>query len=150
MAARGDNDGFVEGRSEPSVGIPADKFSWFQLLADTPIEQDEQDRLGFTAYADALAGLLDDPATSTPLTVAITGPWGSGKTSLAKMVEARLQRWPKERGEAPNIVCWQRLAPRRRAKPRLGIRGRGSPRGCPPPSSVATDLETTADADARL
>ena len=86
--------------------MPADKFSWFKLLADTPIEQDEQDRLGFTAYADALAGLLDDPATSTPLTVAITGPWGSGKTSLAKMVEARLQRWPKERGEAPNIVCW--------------------------------------------
>jgi hypothetical protein len=86
--------------------VPADKFSWFQLLADTPIERDEQDRLGFTAYADALAGLLDDPATSTPLTVAITGPWGSGKTSLAKMVGARLQRWPKERGEAPNIVCW--------------------------------------------
>jgi hypothetical protein len=106
VAASGDSDRFVQGRSEPSVGVPADKFSWFQLLADTPIEQDEQDRLGFTAYADALAGLLDDPATSTPLTVAITGPWGSGKTSLAKMVEARLQRWPKERGEAPNIVCW--------------------------------------------
>ena len=106
MAARGDSDRVVEGRSGPSVGVPADKFSWFQLLADTPIERDEQDRLGFTAYADALAGLLDDPATSTPLTVAITGPWGSGKTSLAKMVGARLQRWPKERGEAPNIVCW--------------------------------------------
>jgi KAP family P-loop domain len=106
VAASGDSDRVVEGRIEPSVGVPADKFSWFQLLADTPIEQDEQDRLGFTAYADALAGLLDDPATSTPLTIAITGPWGSGKTSLAKMVEARLQRWPKERGEAPNIVCW--------------------------------------------
>jgi hypothetical protein len=106
VAASHDRDRFVEGRSEPPVGVPANKFSWFQLLADTPIEQDEQDRLGFTAYADALAGLLDDPATSTPLTVAITGPWGSGKTSLAKMVEARLQRWPKERGEAPNIVCW--------------------------------------------
>ncbi len=106
MAASGDSDRVVEGRSEPSVGVPANKFSWFQLLADTPIAQDEQDRLGFTAYADALAGLLDDPATSTPLTVAITGPWGSGKTSLAKMVEGRLLRWPKERGEAPHIVCW--------------------------------------------
>jgi KAP family P-loop domain len=106
VAASGDSDRVVEGRSEPSVGVPANKFSWFQLLADTPIDQDEQDRLGFTAYADALAGLLDDPATSTPLTVAITGPWGSGKTSLAKMVEDRLRRWPKERGEAPHIVCW--------------------------------------------
>jgi hypothetical protein len=40
--------------------------------------------LGFAAYADALAGLLEDPATSTPLSVAITGPWG-----LAK------RRWPR-------------------------------------------------------
>ena len=106
IAASGDSDRVVEGRSEPSVSVAANKFSWFQLLADTPIDQDEQDRLGFSAYADARAGLLDDPATSTPLTIAITGPWGSGKTSLAKMVEARLQSWPKERGEAPHIVCW--------------------------------------------
>jgi hypothetical protein len=106
VAASGDSDRVIEGRPEPPSGVPADKFSWFQLLADTPIEHDEQDRLGFTAYADALAGLLDDPATSTPLTVAITGPWGSGKTSLAKMVEARLQRWPKERGDRGHIVCW--------------------------------------------
>jgi hypothetical protein len=112
VAGSGDSDRVVEGRSEPPVGVPADKFSWFQLLADTPIEQDEQDRLGFTAYADALAGLLDDPATSTPLTVAITGPWGSGKTSLAKMVEARLQRWPRERGptldtiHAMEVAAW--------------------------------------------
>jgi len=40
--------------------------------------------LGFAAYADALAGLLEDPATRTPLTVVITGPWG-----LAK------RRWPR-------------------------------------------------------
>ena len=76
IAASGDSDRVVEGRSEPSVSVAANKFSWFQLLADTPIDQDEQDRLGFSAYADALAGLLDDPATSTPLTIAITGPWG--------------------------------------------------------------------------
>jgi ABC-type multidrug transport system fused ATPase/permease subunit len=106
VAASGDSDRVVEGRSDPSVDAPAGKFSWFELLADTPIEEDDQDRLGFTAYADALAGLLDDPATSTPLTIAITGPWGSGKTSLAKMVDDRLQSWPTGRGDLPHIVCW--------------------------------------------
>ena len=81
-------------------------LSTFHILADTPIEHDEQDLLGFGAYADALAELLDHPATSTPLTVAITGPWGSGKTSLAKMVDARLRRWPRERGDSEHIICW--------------------------------------------
>jgi KAP family P-loop domain len=105
VAANGESDRVVEGRSEPSVGVHAERFSWFQLRADTPIEQDEQDRLGFTAYADALAGLLDDQATSTPLTVAIKGPWGSGKTSLANMVQTRLKHWPEERGDKEHIVC---------------------------------------------
>lgn len=108
MTSSGDSDRLVEDRSEPSVGAAshAADDSSFQVLADTPIERDEQDRLGFAAYADALAELLDHPATSTPLTVAITGPWGSGKTSLAKMVEARLRRWPRERGDAEHIICW--------------------------------------------
>jgi len=99
----------LQDRSEsPPVDVasPPGDLSTFQILADTPIEQDEQDLLGFGAYADALAELLDHPATSTPLTVAITGPWGSGKTSLAKMVDARLRRWPRERGDPEHIICW--------------------------------------------
>jgi len=47
---------------------------------------------------------MDWKDTSTPLTIAINGPWGSGKTSLAKMAEARLpigSDW-----DAPHVVCW--------------------------------------------
>lgn len=76
------------------------------LLADRPIEHDLEDRLGFGGYADALAELLDNPLTDTPLTIAITGRWGSGKTSLARMVERRLHAWPEERGEPQHITCW--------------------------------------------
>jgi hypothetical protein len=109
VASTGETGRAVEDRSEPpQVGVDSEAVdsSIFQILADTPIDQDEQDLLGFGAYADALAELLDHPATSTPLTVAITGPWGSGKTSLAKMVEARLRRWPRERGDPEHIICW--------------------------------------------
>ena len=46
--------------------------------------------------------------TSTPLTVAISGPWGSGKTSLAKLLESRLkveQYWRLD-WRRPPITCW--------------------------------------------
>jgi KAP-like P-loop domain-containing protein len=74
------------------------------LYADKPLERGDGDSLGFSAYADALALLMDWKDTSTPLTIAINGPWGSGKTSLAKMAEARLSigsDW-----DAPHVVCW--------------------------------------------
>jgi hypothetical protein len=76
------------------------------MLTDRPIEDDAADRLGFGAYADALTELLDHPETDTPLTIAISAPWGAGKTSLARMVERRLLTWPSQRGESPHITCW--------------------------------------------
>jgi hypothetical protein len=47
---------------------------------------------------------MDTADTNTPLTIAINGPWGSGKTSLAKMTEGRLaigSDW-----DAPHVICW--------------------------------------------
>jgi hypothetical protein len=76
------------------------------MLADSPLTTDDSDRLGFAAYANALAGVLDNPSTDTPLTIAISAPWGAGKTSLANMVSSRLASRPLERGERPHIVCW--------------------------------------------
>jgi predicted KAP-like P-loop ATPase len=77
-----------------------------RTLSDKPLEDDADDRLDFVAYADALAELLDHPATDTPLTIAISAQWGAGKTSLAKMIEGRLKRWPLQRGDPPHITCW--------------------------------------------
>jgi KAP family P-loop domain len=75
------------------------------MLADSPLTSDEGDRLDFTAYANALAGVLDNPSTDTPLTIAISAPWGAGKTSLANMVTRRLVNQPLERGDRPHIIC---------------------------------------------
>ena len=77
-----------------------------QMLADRPLTSDDGDRLGFRAYADALAELIDNPATDTPLTLAISAAWGAGKTSLAKIVQKRLVQWPVDRGNLPHIVVW--------------------------------------------
>jgi hypothetical protein len=76
------------------------------LLADQPLAEGERDRLGFGVYTEALASLIDDPNTDTPLTIAISAPWGAGKTSLAKMVEARLKDLRGRAGEPQHIFCW--------------------------------------------
>jgi hypothetical protein len=60
-------------------------------LSDEPSSTTEQDRLGFKPYAEALAFLIDWKSFKLPLTVAINGPWGAGKTSLAGFVREQLR-----------------------------------------------------------
>ena len=50
------------------------------------------DRLGFKAYANGISSAIVDATVHNqlPMTVGIYGRWGSGKTSLMKMVEAAL------------------------------------------------------------
>jgi KAP family P-loop domain len=63
------------------------------------------DRLGFDKYAEALAELIDNKDTDTPLTVAISAPWGAGKSSLAELLKLRLrQRARDRRSRAPVIL----------------------------------------------
>ena len=77
------------------------------MLADRPLEAQfsDQDRFRFVDYADALAAILDHPKTGTPFTMAINAPWGAGKSTLANMVAAQLEQRPKDRGDAPHIIC---------------------------------------------
>ena len=78
-----------------------------RLLSDTPLDDDAGDVLGFDALADALAELIDSERTSTPLTLAISAPWGAGKTTMALMIQRRLARMTEQRsGERPSLICW--------------------------------------------
>lgn len=77
-----------------------------QMLADAALETDEDDLLNFCTYADAIAGLIDHPDTRTPLTLAINGPWGAGKSTLGRMISRRLERKPAAGGTRPHVTCW--------------------------------------------
>ena len=58
-----------------------------------------RDVLGYTAYVDAVARGIGHEETEPPLTIGIKAPWGAGKTSLMRMIRARLE-WPT--GMPPN------------------------------------------------
>ncbi|MGD2111478.1 MAG: YCF48-related protein, partial [Phycisphaerae bacterium] len=60
------------------------------LASDRPLDPDDPDPLDLSSLAGGLARFLANPATDPPLTVAITGKWGTGKSSLMNLVKAKL------------------------------------------------------------
>jgi hypothetical protein len=56
----------------------------------------ERDCLGFTSYVNVLADICTH-GDLAPLTLGIFGPWGSGKTSLMRMLKRRIERDAAER-----------------------------------------------------
>jgi formylglycine-generating enzyme required for sulfatase activity len=59
------------------------------VLDDRPTLHDSLD---FVSYCDTLVDILRNPATRTPLTVGLFGAWGSGKTSLMRMVKNEIDQ----------------------------------------------------------
>ncbi|MDH3752309.1 MAG: KAP family NTPase [Acidimicrobiia bacterium] len=82
-----------------SMGEPS-----LRLLADRPIGHPDDDLLGYQPIAEALAAIVLDPDTDTPLTMSISAPWGAGKTSLARLLEHEL-RERSGRTDSPVPVC---------------------------------------------
>jgi len=58
------------------------------LWTDQPILGTIHDRLNFSHYADVLTEVV--LTADTPITIGIFGPWGSGKTSLMRLIAEQL------------------------------------------------------------
>lgn len=61
--------------------------------SDGAVSSFDDDRLEFGGLARGISRFLRNPETRPPLTVAITGDWGTGKSSLMQLVRADLQRF---------------------------------------------------------
>jgi predicted KAP-like P-loop ATPase len=67
--------------------------------------ESEHDFLNFTEVADQIATLATNP-TLLPISIGVFGTWGTGKSTVLKLVEARLPK-PKEneeKGSVPIVV----------------------------------------------
>jgi len=73
------------------------------VLPDVPAVED---KLNFGPYARTLLDIILNPDTQTPLTIGIFGSWGSGKTSLMKMIEYGLKRAQESEGGRQTFSVW--------------------------------------------
>ena len=57
-------------------------------IIDVPRKHDQEDLFGIKVYQDALIKYIK--LTDTPITIALQGEWGSGKTSLMNLLRWNL------------------------------------------------------------
>ena len=68
-----------------------DPLIQFIASADRALTNVADDRLNRTSFVEALATQLAYAATTDGLVSAVTGPWGSGKSSILNMIAAQLR-----------------------------------------------------------
>jgi len=69
-----------------------------RIISDAP--EDHKVGFGFEAYARTIAEVIAGKKNATPLVIGIYGPWGSGKTTLMKLVQdlaGNRRYWKKEK-----------------------------------------------------
>lgn len=109
-----------EHQNEPVKNSVANVF-----VTDKPIVSTSQDQLGFKELAFAISSFIRNDQTSAPLSIAVQGPWGQGKSSLLRMIEEDLKKnfqrciwfnaWHHQRGE--NLLANLLQLIKRRAAP---------------------------------
>lgn len=77
---------------EASAPDAAQKSVASSFFADLPIETAEQDRFQRWPFAQRIAQTLAERSEANSLVVAINGPWGDGKTSVLRLMEAELSK----------------------------------------------------------
>jgi iron(II)-dependent oxidoreductase len=81
-----------------------------QIFADLPLEAKDEALFQFEAYADTFARIIANPETDTPLTICISGEWGTGKTTLMKAIRTRLDQTREMEERVPDFVNSQEEA----------------------------------------
>lgn len=77
-----------------------------QYFNDSPIERREDDRYGVHAFAETLAISLLSVVKPVGTTIAVTGPWGSGKSSAVNLIRAELLDRKDDTLSVFDFKCW--------------------------------------------
>lgn len=82
-----------------------------EVFADRPIESGADDLFGRQPFAKTIASTIANWGGSESLTIAISGAWGSGKSSLKNMILEALPQNPKTRPHAVEFNPWKYATP---------------------------------------
>jgi len=83
------------------------KLEKYPFSTDRPIQNAGQDRLGRTAFAEALANAITSWRGKDSLVIALYGPWGSGKSSIKNLALERLRSSGATSPKILNFDPWQ-------------------------------------------
>lgn len=64
-----------------------------KIFNDTP---SPEDKFHFAAYAQTISDIIAAKHNETPLTIGIFGSWGTGKTSLMRLIKGNLNKYKKD------------------------------------------------------
>ncbi len=84
---------FAPAFKKPAPAAPLKSSVADVFVSDKPIESASADRLRFNELAGGLFRFLRNENTTPPMTIAITGAWGMGKSSLMNLLRSRLQHF---------------------------------------------------------
>ncbi|MET0533203.1 MAG: serine/threonine-protein kinase, partial [Steroidobacter sp.] len=89
-----------------TMSVEAEPRAGRMWVADRPIHVPDEDDLQYIDYAKALFGVIDHPKTAPPLTIAINGPFGIGKSSVAQLTQHLLASKLEDQGEKRHVTAW--------------------------------------------
>jgi predicted KAP-like P-loop ATPase len=73
---------------------------------DSPIETAEDDRYGITPFAKSIAKSILSIKRPIGTTIALNGPWGSGKSSAVNLIRTALQDASDDKLVVTDFKCW--------------------------------------------
>jgi predicted KAP-like P-loop ATPase len=79
------------------------KRSYFN---DSPIEAADDDRYGVTGFAESIAKSITRMQKPVGTTIALNGPWGSGKSSVVNLIRAALAQSGSDKLVVSDFKCW--------------------------------------------
>ena len=77
-----------------------------RFFNDSPIEKAEDDRYGITPFAELLAKSISSIQAPVGTTIALHGPWGSGKSSAVNIIRHKLESADDETLVISDFKCW--------------------------------------------
>lgn len=73
---------------------------------DSPIEGAADDRYGVSSFADSIAKSIIRIPKPEGTTIALNGPWGSGKSSIVNLIRAAIAKTGDDKLVVSDFKCW--------------------------------------------
>lgn len=77
-----------------SLKRPIINYAESQFIADDPIINQYQDKLGYHARAEQIHSIIKSSFFKKSFTIGLVGPWGNGKSSLIELIQQKMAEEP--------------------------------------------------------